>query len=280
MSSSESFIRVYEKQNKLRFGSFIARNIHEIIIYRHALANFVKINLRNRYRRSTLGFLWSLINPLFTMVILAFVFSTIYKVPFADFGIYIFSGLLPWQLISNSVINGTMSIIYAEGYLKKVYTPKILFPLVTVSTEAVNFSLSLISLFFLAILLGAKIGISLLMLPVAIILTFIFVLGIVLVVSVATIYFRDLFNIVQVVFTALFYLVPVVYKISIIPSTYQVFYKLNPFFYFIELFHKIIYESVIPSVSQWGICAGMSLITLLIGLFVLNLKEQDLIFRL
>ena len=280
MSSSDTFTRVYEKQNKLRFGSFIARNIHEIIVYRHALANFVKINLRNRYRRSTLGFLWSLINPLFTMVLMAFVFSTIYKVPFADFGIYIFSGLLPWQLMSSSIVNGTMSIIYAEGYLKKVYTPKILFPLVNVSTEVVNFSLSLISLFILAILLGAKIGLSLLLLPLAIVLTFIFVLGIVLVVSVATIYFRDLYNIIQVVFTALFYLVPIVYKISIIPVSFQIFYKLNPFFYFIDLFHKIIYESATPSISQWVICAGMSLITILVGLLTLNLKEQDLIFRL
>lgn len=280
MNSTEQHIRVYEKQAKIRFGSFIIRNIRESILYRHALMNFVRINLRNRYRRSTLGFLWSLINPLFTMVILAFVFSTIYNVPFADFGIYIFSGLLPWQLMSNSIIGGTMSIIYAEGYLKKVYTPKILFPLVTVSTEAVNFSLSLFSLFILAFLLGAKIGISLLFLPFAILITFMFVLGIVLVVSVATIYFRDLYNIVQVVFTALFYLVPVVYKISIIPEKYQVFYKLNPFFYFIDLFHKIIYESIIPSAAHWGVCLGLSLVALLVGLFTLNLKEQDLIFRL
>jgi ABC-type polysaccharide/polyol phosphate export permease len=214
------------------------------------------------------------------MTILAVVFSTIYKLPFADFGIYIFSGLLPWTLISNSILNGSMSLVAAEGYLKKVYAPKLIFPIATLGVEAANFLFSLTSLFLLALFLGAKASWGLLFLPFALSLMLLFVLGIILVVSIVTVYFRDLYHILQIIFVGLFYLVPIVYKKEFFGDKLLIVLQLNPFFYFIQLFHQIIYEAKIPDLSLWLVCSALMAVSLTIGLLVFELKEKDVIYRL
>ncbi len=121
-------LTIFDSVENRGLGSFLIHSVRDIFAYRFVLFNLVNTNLRARYRRSTMGFLWTLVNPLFTMTILSVVFSTIYKLPFADFGVYIFSGLLPWNLMSNSIVNGSVSLIYAEGYLKKSIRSKTCLP--------------------------------------------------------------------------------------------------------------------------------------------------------
>jgi ABC-type polysaccharide/polyol phosphate export permease len=216
------------------------------------------------------------------MGILAVVFSTIFHSAISNFAIYLFSGLLPWTLILNSMINGTMSIVAGEAYLKKVYVPKLIFPLVVVGVEVVNFLLSLISLFFLALLLGAKVSWALLTLPVALLLTALFLLGLALIFGILTVYFRDLNHIVTIAFTGLFYLTPIVYPVELIANspTLLAFIKLNPFFYFVELFHTIIYKAELPDISMWLVCLGLTIASMILGLIVFNTAEKDVIYRL
>ena len=259
---------------------FISRNIREIRVYRHALFNFISTNLSSRYRRSAFGFLWSLLNPLFTMVIMAVVFSSLYKLPFAEFSLYLFSGLLPWNLITSSLMGGSMSIILAEGYLKKVYIPKMVFPLVTLGVEIINFLFSLISLFVLAFFFGAKIGWSLLLLPFALLLLSLFLLGNILFLSILTVFFRDMSHILQIGLLGLFYLTPVIYPISFLSGRLLTLIKFNPFYYFISLFHMIIYEAAPPGWFEWLVCLCLTAVSLILGLVVFQKKEQDVIYRL
>ncbi len=280
MKKNETRLAIFDTAENQGTKNFLVRNFRDLFTYRFVLYNLISTNLRARYRRSTIGFLWTLINPLFTMTILAVVFSTIYKLPFADFGVYIFSGLLPWNLILNSILNGSMSLIAAEGYLKKVYVPKIIFPIATVGVEAANFLFSLVSLFLLALFLGARASWGLLFLPLALMLTLLFILGIILVVAIITVYFRDLFHILQIVFVGLFYLVPIVYKKEFFGSDLLIVLQLNPFFYFIQLFQQIIYEARIPDASLWLTCSILMIVSLTVGLLVFKLKEKDVIYRL
>ena len=280
MKKNETRLAIFDTAENQGAKNFLVRNFRDLFTYRFVLYNLISTNLRARYRRSTIGFLWTLINPLFTMTILAVVFSTIYKLPFADFGVYIFSGLLPWNLILNSILNGSMSLIAAEGYLKKVYVPKIIFPIATVGVEAANFLFSLVSLFLLALFLGARASWGLLFLPLALMLTLLFILGIILVVAIITVYFRDLFHILQIVFVGLFYLVPIVYKKEFFGSDLLIVLQLNPFFYFIQLFQQIIYEARVPDASLWLTCSILMIVSLTVGLLVFKLKEKDVIYRL
>ncbi len=282
MNNSEKYFSTFDPSEHRGLKSFLTRNLHDLILYRYAIYNFIGSNLRARYRRSAIGFLWSLLNPLFTMIIMSIVFSSIFHSSITNFSIYIFSGLLPWTMISNSILNGSMSIVSGEAYLKKIYVPKLIFPLVIVGVEVVNFLLSLLSLFFLAVLLGAKISWGLLTLPIALLLTALFLLGLVLIFSILTVYFRDLSHILQITFTGLFYLTPIVYQIELLSNNLPLtsVIKLNPFFYFVELFHMIIYQGKFPDISVWLTCLSLTVISLILGFTVFNLKEKDVIYRL
>lgn len=282
MNKSGETVSRFDASERYSFKNFLSRTIRDLFMYRYAILNFVSSNLKARYRRSTIGFFWSLLNPLFTMIIMSVVFSTLFKNPLANFSIYIFSGLLPWTMIFNSMMNGSMSMVLAERYLKKVYIPKMIFPVVVVSVEVVNFMLSLLSMFLLAIFLGAQISWALVSLPAAMLLIAVFLLGLVMVTSMVNVYFRDLSHIVQVVFMGLFYLTPIVYPLEIIESRellYNVI-KLNPFLYFVELFHSIIYRAEFPPVSNWLICVALATVSMLAGLLIFSSKEKDVIYRL
>ena len=282
MRQTEIQLLVFDSAEQRGLRNFLTRTLRDLVTYRYAIGNFISSTLRARYRRSALGFLWTLLNPLFTMAILSVVFSTIFHNSLRNFSIYIFSGLLPWTLISNSMTVGSTSIINGEGYLKKVYVPKFLFPLVTVGVEVTNFLLSLVSLFVVAVLLGARISWGLLALPPALLLTAVFILGWVLVVSILTVYFRDLSHITQIVFTALFYVTPIVYPIDLIAHStlLKTAISWNPLYYFVELFHRIIYQAQTPDLSLWVICSGLTVLSLFFGLLVFAWKEHDLIYRL
>lgn len=281
MKKKETQLSIFDSAKNRGLKDFLSRNFRELIIYRYALYNLISTNLRARYRRSTIGFLWTLLNPLFTMIIIAVVFSTLFKLPFADFGVYLFSGMLTWTLISNSVVSGSMSMINAEGYLKKVYVPKLIFPLATVGVETINFLFSLISLFVLALFLGAKASWGLLFLPFALLMTALFVFGLIAIVSILTVYFRDLAHILTIVFLGLFYLTPIMYKKELITNADLMnVIKMNPFYYYIELFHQIIYEAKVPDSSLWLICGLLMVVSLIVGLYIFSLKERDIVYRL
>jgi ABC-2 type transport system permease protein/lipopolysaccharide transport system permease protein len=280
IDSHHQFVNEFDASKRSGLIDFVSRNIRELTVYRYALFNFISTNLSSRYRRSAIGFLWSLLNPLFTMVIMALVFSSLYKFPFSQFSLYLFSGLLPWNLITSSLLGGSMSIINAESYLKKVYIPKIIFPLVSLGVEITNFLFSLVSLFVLSLFFGAKLGWSILLLPFALLLLALFILGGILLLSILTVFFRDLSHILQIALLGLFYLTPILYPISLLSGNLLNLIKLNPFYHFINLFHLIVYEAALPGWTDWAACIGLTVLSLTLGVLVFQKKEQDVIYRL
>jgi ABC-type polysaccharide/polyol phosphate export permease len=265
---------------KESFIAFTLRTLNELRFVKFALASFVINNLRRRYQRSVLGFAWSLLNPLLMMIVLTTVFSLIFKRDPKTFGIFILTGMLPWTFISESIANGCSSITSAEQFLKKVYIPKIFFPLVTVSTELINFALSLVSMLALALFLGLHLHRVILFLPLAMGVTYLFSFGLALALAVATVYFRDIAHFVRVILSCFFYLIPILYPLDRVPQEYQLFFQINPFTHFITLFRNIIYDGIAPTAQEWLIPIGLTILSLIIGFFMLKQKEKDIIFRL
>lgn len=274
------FIKIYDSKEQDAFIRYLLKNLREIRVYRHAMYNFVVNNLLMRYRRSALGFLWSLLNPLLVMTVISVVFSIVFKQDIRDFAIYIFSGLAPWWYINAAIIGGCQTIINGEGFLKKVYLPKVLFPLVSVTTETVNFLFSIISLYILALILGSKVQWTILLLPFTIIVTYIFNLGWAILLGIATVYFRDLFQIMGVVMQALFYMIPVVYPLEAVPEQFRVFFQFNPFYHYVILFRKVIYGKPAITLNDWAITITIGVVLLLIALYALKRLDRDIIFRL
>lgn len=278
--SSETFVTVFDSRASQSFYRYLKNNFVEVYRFRHALANFVVNNLRMRYRRSVLGFFWSLLNPLLVMTVISIVFSLIFKQNIKTFSVYIFSGLAPWQYLNSSILAGCQTIINAEGFLKKVYIPKSLFPIITVTTETANFFFSIVSLFFLGIILGFRVPWTIAFLPLAILVTFIFNLGWALLLGVITVYFRDLTQIVIVGLQALFYITPIIYPIESIPAQFHILFYINPFYYFIILFRKIIYGTPSLTLADWALPSLLAIIIFVLGFLVVMLRDKDLIYRL
>jgi ABC-type polysaccharide/polyol phosphate export permease len=275
-----NIVAIYDSKDRESLFRYIFKNIRELYRFRYAIRNFVYDTLRTRYRRSVLGFLWSLLNPLMFMIILAVVFSNVFKQEIKTYAIFIFSGLVPWLFISSCVNGGTMALINAEGFLKKVYIPKLLFPVVVVTVETVNFFFSIVSLYLIGLVVGFPVSITFLLLPLVILISYIFTLGLVLIISVATIYFRDMTHITAILMQVLFYLVPIIYPLETMPVETQNLLVLNPFYYFILLFRKVIYGQPALSLQDWLIPLGLSLLSILIGMWVLKHNDRDIIYHL
>src|SRR5947209_15817955 len=122
--------------------------------------------LRVRYKRSALGFLWALLNPLLMMIILTMVFSTVMRVPVHDYPIFLISTLLPWTFFSQSLAYAVESIVGNGDLLKKVYVAKSVFPLAAVLSNGINFLLSMIPLVLLLVILRFPFHLTCLYLPV------------------------------------------------------------------------------------------------------------------
>jgi ABC-type polysaccharide/polyol phosphate export permease len=259
--------------------TYFRRTLSDLFRFRFAFRNFVVNGIRIRYRRSNLGFLWTLLNPLLTMTVMSICFSYVFKQDIKQFSIFLFSGLAPFNFLSAAITNSTTSIVYAESYLKKIYVPKTLFTLITVSIEAVNFSFSITALYLLALLLGAELTWSILLLPFVLVLMFIFSLGVGLLLAVTFVYFRDIAHFVQVIFTALFYLTPILYPPESIPEQLKSIFMLNPLSCFVTLSRKVILGSPMTGMD-WIVPAVISVIALLIGFLVLYKNDKDIIFRL
>ncbi len=280
LSAEELIAQNLIKPKSESFINFLKRSLFELSNLKFALTSFVVNSLRRRYRRSVLGFAWSLLNPLTTMVVMTTVFSLLFHNNPKEFGIYIFTGILPWSFLLDSITGGSLSLVDAEGFLKKVYIPKLFFPLVIVSTEAVNFIFSLSSLMFLALALGMHLSFSLLTLPLAIAILYAFNLGSALFLAISTVYFRDLTHITRQLLQAFFYLVPICYPLNVVPPKYLFLFKLNPFYYFINLFRIIICDGHFPQAKDWLIPSAIAVIVLFMGFSLLKKTESDIIFRL
>ncbi len=260
--------------------AFVMRSFQEVKNVKFALASFVINNLRRRYRRSVLGFAWSLINPLLTMCVMTLVFSVIFKQDPKNFGVYVFTGLLPWSFFLDSVLTGSGSITGAESFLKKVYIPKMFFPLVTVSTEGANFLFSLVSLLSLSTFIGAQIHATALLVVPIMALLFVFTFSVALFFAVATVYFRDLGHILRVFLGALFYTVPIVYPMSMVPEKFRILYEYNPLSRFVELFRLSVCAGQVPGFDVWVVPIVSTLVCAFAAVCLLKKTERDLIFRL
>ena len=163
----------------------------QLVRFWPVIQNMVVGELRVRYQRSILGFVWTLLNPLLMMVILSWVFSSLNK-EIENYPLFLFAGMVPWSFLSTCLNECAVCIIQNEGLIRKIYLPKLVFPLARVLIGLVTFVLSLAALFLLLWPLGARLYPSMLLLPVAIVLLAMFSLGLGLIVATANTFYPRL----------------------------------------------------------------------------------------
>ncbi len=255
-------------------------HILEIFQYRELLGNLVSNELKLRYRNSVLGFLWTILNPLFFLLILALVFSQIMKFQIENYHIFILSGLTSWLMIQQTVVVATASIVNNQDLIKKVYIPKILFPLSSVLARYVDHLILTAILFGFMIIFHVPLTWNLLFLPVILLFHFLFSLGFSLIAAVFYIKVRDVQHIIAIIFQVFFYLTPIIYTVNVFPQQYRKFFLLNPFYYFIQSFRFPVYYSQFPPWWILGITLGITVFTLAAGVLIFFKNEKYFVFHL
>lgn len=189
--------------------------IKEVIRYRYLLQNLVKRDLKVRYRNSILGVLWSLLNPLFMMLVFSLIFGKL--IPREDirqYPVFFLVGLLPWNFFSGSIMSGTVSITSNAPLIKKVFFPRVLLPSASLLSNLVNFLIAFLVLLFFLFSSGIGLSIHALWLPALLLTQLLFALGLVLILSTFYVFYRDVVMILEVVMLAWFFLTPIIYPLD------------------------------------------------------------------
>src|SRR3984885_9067537 len=242
--------------------------------YRELIWALALKELKIRYKRSVLGFMWALLNPAFMMLVLTLVFSSIMRFNIPHYAIFLLSVLLPWTFFSQSLSYAVEAIVTNGDLIKKVAVPKLVFPMAAVVSNIINLLLSLIPLALLVPLMRHPFYWTWIYLPVPLLALVIFTTGMTFFFAAANVYYRDVAHILQVVLSAWFYVTPIIYSIDMIPQQYRWIFKLNPIIYVINGFRLAVYYGQLPkapSIIASFVCAFVSLA---VG-FALFRKYQD-----
>ena len=243
--------------------------------YREFLNTSIKKEIRGKYKKSFLGILWSFLNPLLMLMVYAIIFTIILKSPEKNYVMFLMTALIPWTFFTTVVTQGASTIIANGNILKKVYFPREILPISTVTSGLVNFLISCIIIFVFLVFTGIGFSKYLLLLPFVILIEYLFLLGIVFILSSVTVYLRDLEHIIGVVIQALFYGTPIVYSLSTIPENFLWVFRLNPMAYIVQGYRDILYYQTMPDLKGLFFILALSLGLVIIGYQIFNRLQKN-----
>jgi ABC-type polysaccharide/polyol phosphate export permease len=234
--------------------------------------------LRVRYKRSVLGFLWALLNPALLMLVLTLVFGTIMRFSIPNYAIFLLSVLLPWTFFTQSLSYSVESIVGNGELLKKVYVAKLVFPVAAVLSNVINFLLSLIPLVILIFALRFPFHWTWVYVPFAMISLALFTLGASFFFATANVFYRDISHVIQIVLSAWFYFTPIIYSLDLIPVRYRWIFRLNPMLYVLNGFRLGIYYGLLPSAQSAALALLCGTVTLIIGFSVFRRYQNSFVY--
>ncbi|MGH9828453.1 MAG: ABC transporter permease, partial [Blastocatellia bacterium] len=223
--------------------------ISQIWKYRELIHILVMRDLKVRYKRSVLGFLWTLLNPLITILIFAMVFSRVFATFYEHYKLYMISGVLIWNYFSLATSQALTSVVANGPTLRKMAVPKFVFPVSVVSSNFLNLLFSFCALAVVFPFVGGKVTPALLWVPLVLPLLFLFTLGLGFILATLTVFVRDLRSVWDPFLMIWFFLTPVFYPRSVIPPRFYSMLRFNPMLSILEACRVPLYASVSPSIG-------------------------------
>lgn len=252
--------------------------INNFFAYKDLLQLLVTRDIKLKYRRSILGYLWSILNPLFVMLIITLVFSTMFRNNIVNFPVYLFTGRMLFEFMSTSSKQAMRSINGNASLIKKTYVPKYIFTLSKVTSCMVDLVFSFGALFIVILFTRAEISWTILLSPLVILQIYIFCCGLGFFLATYTVFFRDIEYIYNAIITAWMYLTPIFYPIERLPESVRTAIEwFNPLYYYVSQFRSMVYLCELPTahafIGGWILAVFM----LIIGLSVFKKKQDDFI---
>jgi lipopolysaccharide transport system permease protein len=271
--------------------------LREIWNSRELLQNLTNREVRGKYRRTALGQLWSLANPIAAIIIYTFIFSFIFRLPaqvgdpsgLNNYALWLVCGLLPWLFFNRVLTLGVDSLVDNTGLIQKVYFPRIVLPLSLANATFFTWTLEMGVLAVALSLLGSFVLPWLPLLVVFMLVFALFSVGIAMVLSILNVYFRDLSYLLTIVLQFWFYLTPILYPVDLVATqsdrlgglagtsiTLLNLYQLNPVGGYIEIFRNLLYDNRLPDGVTVLVALGWAVVALGAGLWLYAKKERQM----
>jgi len=263
--------------------------VTQIWAYRNLIYNLAQRELRSRYKKSVLGWLWSLLNPASTLLIYSLVFGFFLKQTPAEpanngstsvYALYLFAGLWVWNYF-NGTVTGAITALQASGpLLNKVYFPPACPAIANTATVLLQAAIESGILAVVMLLLG-NLGVTVLLFPLLIVLLTLFALGIGLALSVYNVFYRDVAYLVTIGLNILFYATPIIYPITVVHGeifgiSVRTIVELNPIAQFVAWSRDVFWSGTWPSAASFAGLTAVSVATFLVGLAIFNRKSRDI----
>jgi ABC-2 type transport system permease protein len=242
--------------------------------YKFLIQQLVARDFKTKYKRSVLGYLWSFLNPLLTMLVQYIVFSTIFKSGIENYPVYLLSGIILFNFFSEAVGQGLGSIINNASLITKVYVPKYIYPITKVASTSINLFISLIPLLLVMLMTGVRITPALLLLPFVLACLLLFCTGMVLMLCAAMVFFRDTQYLWGIASMIWMYATPLFYPENIIPSHFRFIQTFNPMYHMVKFARIILIEGISPAPILYGTCLLSAMVTCVIGAWIFK-KTQN-----
>jgi lipopolysaccharide transport system permease protein len=252
-------------------------NFPELWRFRELLYIFVWRNIKVRYKQTVLGVAWAVFQPLLTMLIFTLFFGRLAKVPSEGipYPVFVFTGLLLWTYFSTALANASNSLVESESIIQKVYFPRLLLPLSTAVTPAIDFLFAYLVLLGLTLYYGfTPMLTSVVFFPLLILAAFVSVIGPALFLSALNVKYRDVRYIIPFFIQILLFLTPVIYPVTLVPEQFRWLLFVNPMAGVVSVARSLMLSVPLPEVQFLAISLGAGLLTFVIGLLYFRKTER------
>jgi ABC-2 type transport system permease protein len=252
--------------------------IFEAFRYKDLISQLIRRDITTRYKRSVLGIMWTMLNPLGIMIIMTVVFQNFFgRQEF--YSVYVLTGLLTFGFFNQTSTAIIKNLVWGADLFQRIYIPRSSFAIAAVGTAVINLLLSLVPLLLVKLVIQSPISWQIVLFPIFIVYLSCFSLGVGLIVSSIALYFHDIAEMYQVLLTAWLYATPVIYPYSTLSKPVQQVMFFNPMMHIVELMRDSFYYNKTPALNELLLVAAISSITLIVGWLLFSRQTEEFVLR-
>ncbi len=261
----------------------LASEVSNLWAHRGLIRLIVTRDLTVRYKRSTLGVWWTLLNPLLTSAVMWMVFGNFFRFQLGGdtpYIVYLLSGILLITYFAQAVMASGSAIVNSAGILTKVYVPPEVFSVAAAIAAAVNFMISLAILLVIQLITGVGIPWTVVLVPIPVLAMLGLTAGLGLLIAAAAVHFFDVLDLTGVGIQLIGYLTPTFYPIDFVPEQFQIFIKVNPLYSYLTVFRELVYGNAGAELWMWAYMVGSSAVVLVLGVYLFSRSWRRLVILL
>jgi lipopolysaccharide transport system permease protein len=253
-----------------------ALNLRDIWHHRELLYFLIWSDLKLRYKQTSLGAVWAVLQPFLTMIVYSIFLGRLARVPSDGiaYPVFVYTALVPWTFFANALTTSSLSLIRHERVITKVYFPRLIIPISAIAAGLVDFGIAFVLLIGIVLFYGIVPGMAVLLLPLFMVLATATALAVSLWLSALNVQYRDVRYTVPFLIQVWMFVTPIIYPSSLVPERWHVLYGLNPMAGVVEGFRWSLLGLENPSFPILLASAAMTLVILIGGLFYFRRMEQ------